>query len=167
METTDKIFTVLDELGISYKKLEHPAFFTCADSAAYYPDLKGGRSKNLFLRNRKGDQHYLVTLESHKRLDLKALQEMLNESKLSFASERRLLEHLGLTPGAVSPLALVNDKDHQVKAIVDQSLFDFDELYYHPGINTATLVMSPEDFKKFLASTGNKVSFVNFDTLTK
>lgn len=154
------IYKILADLEVEYDKHDHPPFFTCAQADAFYEDhLQGGKSKNLLLRNRAGNKHYLVIMESDKHLDLKALQELLGESKLSFASPERLMKHLKLTPGAVSPFGLINDEEKAVEVIVDEGLMANDFLHYHPNVNTSTLVISSQDFKKFLAWTGNKVRF--------
>ena len=84
------IYEVLAELGITFQKHEHPPVFTVEEADDHTGDLPGARTKNLFLRNKKGDRHYLVTLESRKPVDLKALRKMLGESSLSFASPERL-----------------------------------------------------------------------------
>jgi Ala-tRNA(Pro) deacylase len=153
------IYKVLKDLNIDYIKHEHPPVYTCEEADKYYKDIKGGKSKNLFIRNKKGDKHYLVIVESSKMIDLKGLANQLGENKLSFASERRLMEYLGIKSGAVSPFGLINDKQKVVEVIIDNNLMKCDRLHYHPNINTATLEISTEDFKKFLVWTGNSVSF--------
>lgn len=100
----------------------------------------------------------MLTLGS-KRLDLKSLAVFLNESKLSFASPEKMMEYLGITPGSVSAFGLINDVDKVVRVIVDEDLLKFDKQGYHPNINTATLIISTKDFKKFLNWTGNKVIY--------
>jgi Ala-tRNA(Pro) deacylase len=155
----DKVLIFLNNLGIQYKIHEHPAVFTVAEADQYYKDIDGGKSKNLFLRNKNKSNYYLVILEGSKRLDLDALRTTLNESKLSFASSEDLKNFLGLTPGAVSPFGLISDKAKQVKVIIDQDLWDNERLHYHPNVNTATLELSRNDFKKFLDYCGNTVTF--------
>ncbi len=153
------IYTFLGSLGIDYEKHDHPAVYTCEQADKYYSEDHGGRSKNLFLRNKKGNAHYLVILESKKRLNLKTLAYILDEDKLSFASEERMMKHLKITPGAVSPFALINNENNEVEVIVDEDLLQHEKLHYHPNVNTATLVLSSGDFVKFLASTGNPIRF--------
>ncbi len=149
----------LSNLGIKYKKYDHPPVFTVEEAKKYSINIGAGETKNLFLRNDKGDKHYLVTLPGDKRADLKRLSVLLGESKLSFASPERLKQYLDLTPGSVSPFGLINDKSKEVIVVVDNDLLQFETLGYHPNINTATLVVSRDDFKKFLGSTGNKIIF--------
>ena len=151
------IYETLNQLNIEYIKHDHPAVYTCEEAEKYYGNIKGGKSKNLFLRNKKGDKHYLLVMEAEKRVDLKGLGMKLNESKLSFASEERLMKYLGLTKGAVSPFGLINDEGKVVTVVVDNDLMKHDYLHYHPNVNTATLELSREDFKKFLEEMGNKI----------
>ena len=151
------IYEVLAELGIPFQKHEHPPVFTVEEADDHTGDLPGARTKNLFLRNKKGDRHYLVTLESRKPVDLKALRKMLGESSLSFASPERLREHLGLTPGAVSPFGIVNDRERKVVVVIDGELWREELLNYHPNDNRATLTLSRADFQRFLEHCGNEV----------
>lgn len=153
------IYEILQDLQIQYEKYEHPAVYTVEEAAQYDRGIDAGKSKNLFLRNTKGDTHYLVVMESTKRLDLKALAEKLHETKLSFASEERLLKYLGLTPGSVGPFGLISNIDKSVRVIVDQGLLQYPKLAYHPNVNTATLVIATEDMKKFLDWTGNTITY--------
>lgn len=155
------IYDVFDQLGIAYEKHVHPAVFTVAEAEAYDSRFEGGKSKNLFLRNKKGDKHFLLVAESTRKVDLKKVSEFLGESKLSFASPERLMTYLGVTPGSVSPFALINNADHTVRVLIDSELMKHTKLGFHPNVNTATLVVSAYDFKKFLHSTGNSVSFID------
>lgn len=155
------LYQILDQIPIIYKKYEHPAVFTCEDADQFCPEIPGGRSKNLFLRNRKGDKHYLLVVSADKHVNLKELSKLVDEVQLSFASENRLMKYLGLTPGSVSPFGLINDENHEVIVLVDNDLMKHSTLGYHPNINTATLVLSLDDFKKFLASMKNEVRFVD------
>lgn len=153
------IYKVLDNLQIQYEKYEHPAVHTVDDTLEHYKGIEAGKCKNLFLRNAKGDAHYLVVMQADKRLDIKKLSKLLG-TKLSFASPERLMQYLGLTPGSVSPFGLIHNTDKSVKVIIDSGLLQYQKLGYHPNINTATLVITTEDFKKFLAWTGNKIDYV-------
>ena len=156
----NQILEVLKKLGIEYVLQEHPAVFTVDEADPYYKNLKGGKSKNLFLRNRNKSAYYLAIVEASKRVDLKALGTLLSESKLSFASPEDLKIILGLTPGAVSPFGLINDTEKKVNVIIDQDLWKYDRLHYHPNVNTATVELSRDDFQKFLDHCGNPVRFV-------
>lgn len=155
------IYQILKDLKINYQKIDHPAVYTVEDAQKYDKPADAAMTKNLFLRNRKGSKHYLVVLEASKRADLKKLAELLNEDDFSFASPERLLQYLGLTPGSVSPFGLINDTDKQVYVVVDNGLFKFGKQGFHPNTNTATLVITSEDFKKFLEYTKNQVTYLD------
>ncbi|MFA5996048.1 MAG: prolyl-tRNA synthetase associated domain-containing protein [Patescibacteria group bacterium] len=157
------IYTILSELNIKFLEHKHPALFTCADAEQYYGKIPGGKSKNLFLRNRKGNQHYLVVVETNKMLDLKRLTQALGETPLSFASPQRLLKYLGLTPGSVSPFGLINDVNKEVIVVIDNDLWHHEHVNFHPNVNTATLELDREDFKKFLQWSGQKVMTVDLN----
>lgn len=103
---------------------------------------------------------YLVVVQAEKRVDLKGLAKKLEESKLSFGSPERMMHYLGLTPGSVSPFGLINDEEHLVHAIIDTDLLAQERVGFHPNVNTATLVLSSEDFKKYLASTRNTITYL-------
>ncbi len=113
-----KVYDIFDHLAISYERFEHPPVYTVEEAKQFWQGIKGAHSKNLFLRNNKGNRHYLVVLEESKSADLKGLSDMLGAGKLSFASERRLMDHLGLEKGAVSPLGLINDSQNAVDGLL-------------------------------------------------
>ena len=119
-----------------------------------------GRCKNIFFRNHKGNRHYLVILEHLQQLDIRDLEKRLRQGKLTFASDRRLKEYLGVEPGSVSPFGLINDKEKHVHLFIDETLKKYDRLAFHPNINTASLVVSQSDFLKFLEYCGNSYEFI-------
>jgi Ala-tRNA(Pro) deacylase len=94
-----------------YQRFDHPAVYTCEESDRLCPKMPGSGTKNLFLRDNAGKRHFLVVVEKDKSVDLKKLKEIIGVSKLGFASEERLKKHLGLTPGSVTLLGLVNDSE--------------------------------------------------------
>lgn len=153
------IYAILTDLNIEYEKYDHPPVFTVKEAKQYDRGIDAGKTKNLFLRNKKGDQYYLLVAESTRKIDLKKLASFPNESKLSFASPERLHKHLKLSPGSVSPFGLINDSLRKVKVLIDKSLLKHKKLGFHPNVNTATLVIKTADFKRFLAWTGNKVVY--------
>jgi len=157
------IYDVLADLNIEYEKHDHPAVFSVKEAEQYDQGIDAGKSKNLFLRNRKGDKYYLLVAENISKVDLKKPQSFLNESRLSFASPDRLKEYLGLTPGSVSPFGLINDSSKSVKVLIDKNLLKFKKLGFHPNINTSTLVIKTDDFKKFLDWTENSITYVELN----
>lgn len=157
MDPAPAVYAALDALGIAYERHEHPAVFTAEDASKYWNPIAGTQCKNLFLRNKKGDRHYLVVLEISKRADLKDLVKLVGDDRLSFGSPERLMSELGLTPGSVSPFGLLNDADGSVRVLVDRDLRGADRLIFHPNINTASVVVSWADLEKFLATRSNAV----------
>jgi Ala-tRNA(Pro) deacylase len=159
-EVERKVLETLEKLGIAYGRHEHPPVATVEEAEKYWGPIKGTHCKNLFLRNKRGNRHYLVIAAVDKAVDLKRLNAILGEDRLSFASPERLKRWLGLEPGAVSPFGLVNDATRQVDVICDESLKSSAGLGFHPNVNTATLEIALADFEKFLASCGNTVRWL-------
>ena len=157
--TPPELYAYLDGMGISYEVEEHAPVFTIDEMREL--GIKGSVCKNRFLRDAKGRQHFLVVLPGDRQADLGALAAALGSSKLSFASEERLMKHLGLTKGSVTPLAVIQDPDHTVQVLLDESLTGMDRLGVHPLVNTATLWISGADLLRFVRSCGNPVKIVS------
>ena len=155
-----RVVARLEELGIAITRHEHPPVATVDEAEKYWADINAAHCKNLFLRNQKGTRHYLVILKHSKKADLRAVADQIGDGKLSFASPERLMTHLGLTPGSVSPFGLIHDRDHSVRVALDRDLKTADRVSFHPNINTVTLTLTFEDFEKFLAECGNVVQYV-------
>jgi len=111
---------------------EHPPVMTVAESERLVPPLPGAKTKNLFLRDKKGARHFLVTVPYDLAVDLDALALLLGAGRLGFASADRLMKHLGVTPGSVSVLALVNDATKAVELVVDRRLWEAEAVHAHP-----------------------------------
>ena len=157
----EKVEGRLRELQIVFDRYAHPPVATVEEAAQHWTSIDATHCKNLFLRNQKGNRHYLVVLTAAKKADLKAVAAQIGDGKLSFGSPERLMTHLGLTPGSVSPFGLINNQDHAVRVVLDDDLKAATRLSFHPNVNTATLVVSREDFTRFLESCGNPVQFVS------
>lgn len=157
-----EVYDALNKLDIAFEEHEHPAVFTCEEAEQYYKNIDAAHVKNLFLRNRKGSAHYLVIAEQDTKVDLKKLGNVLEESKLSFASPERLMKYLQLEPGSVSAFGLVYETAKDVHVVVDENLFSSEKIGFHPNRNTATIVLSTTDFKKYLESTGNTIRYISF-----
>jgi Ala-tRNA(Pro) deacylase len=155
-----QVYATLDALGIVYEVHRHPAVFTAEEAAQHWNGIAGARVKNLFLRNKKGDRHYLVMLDIGKQADLRQLVKVIGDDRLSFGSAERLLAHLGVTPGSVSPFGLIHDVHHTVRVIIDDDLRGAERLILHPNINTASVAIGAADFERFLAARGNPVKWV-------
>src|SRR5262249_31588492 len=120
----------------------------------------GRHAKTLFLHNKRATRHYLVVLVHSKRADLRAVADQIGDGKLTFASPERLMTHLGLTPGSVSPFGLINDAGHAVCVVIDRDLKSTTRVSFHPNVNTRTYVISTTDFLRFLDAMGNSVRYV-------
>ncbi len=155
------IYKILDELNIKYVKHDHPAIFTCEDAEKQEINMNGGQTKNLFLRNKKPDKYYLVSVSPDKKVDLKSLKKELGESKLGFGSPECLMDKMGLTPGSVSLLGLINNKEKDIVVIIDKDLWKNDIICCHPNINTGTLEIKKEDLQKFFDWCGNEVRIMD------
>ena len=150
----------LGTLGISFERHVHPAVATVDEAVQHWGGIDATHCKNLFLRNQKGNRHYLVVVLHPKRADLRAVADQIADGKLSFASPERLKTHLGLTPGSVSPFGLINDAARTVRVVLDRDLKAASRVSFHPNINTRTYVIATDDFMRFLAATGHTVQYV-------
>ncbi len=160
-EIEKKVLEALRGLGIAYVRHEHPPVFAVEDADKYWTELRGTPCKNLFLRNKKGNHHYLVIAPTSRDVDLRGLNRALGEDRLSFGSPERLKARLGLEPGSVSPFGLINDAEKSVRVIVDEELRRSAFVAFHPNTNTATLDISFADFERFLAWRGNDVRYLD------
>ncbi len=161
-EIEEKVYQALRQAGIAYTRHPHPPVFTVEEAEREWETIPGAHCKNLFLRNKKGNHHYLVILLSSKRVNIRLLERLLGEDRLSFGSAERLKEHLGLETGAVSPFGLLYDGSRAVRVVVDQDLKTYEQVSFHPNVNTATITLRVADFQQFLASCGNSIHFLTF-----
>jgi len=145
----------LRDHAIDAPRHEHAAVMTCEEADRLVPRLPGSKTKNLFLRDKKGLRHLLVSVPPDRAVDLNALGVILGAGRLGFASAERLHKHLGITPGAVSLLALANDRAHAVEWVIDRALWEAEAIQAHPLVNTATVILSHADLERFLAATGH------------
>ncbi|MGE4636173.1 MAG: prolyl-tRNA synthetase associated domain-containing protein [Arenicellales bacterium] len=162
--TAEALLDQLRLLGISVPTIEHPPMVTVKDSKAMRVTPVGaGDIKNLFVRNKKG-QMWLITCQEDRQIDLKALAKALGAGRFSFASHQRLMLYLGVAPGAVSPLALINDRQRSVTFVIDNALLACETIYLHPLDNTRTSTMTTCDLLDFIAQTGHPAYTITFDT---
>src|SRR5215469_5364188 len=152
--TPEELFARLDALGIPHVTHRHPPVFTVAEAVSLRGALPGGHCKSLFLIDRKGGQWLVVVLED-RRMDMRALSERLGAPRFSFGSPEALQAALGITPGSVTPFALINDRVHAVTVVLDEEMLRHDPLNYHPLDNTATTAVAPADLLRFIASCGH------------
>ncbi len=151
----------LDQLSIHYERHDHVAVYTSEQLRQVESPLPGVSTKNLFLRDKKGTRHFLLVLDDTKALSIKALADRLGTTTLSLGSPERLMARLGVEPGAVSLMCLVNDPEHKVELLMDRDVWQAEALQCHPLINTATISIPLADVKKFLEATGHKARLVD------
>ena len=159
--TRAELFAFLDARGIAHSTLDHPPVFRVEEGREIKAALPGGHSKNLFLKDARG-QLWLVSALGDTKIDLKALPARIGSAKLSFGSEERLLEALGVKPGSVTALALLDDPQHRVRFVVDKGLWESDPVNFHPLTNEATTALSREGFRAFLKAVGVEPLVIDF-----
>ncbi|MFM1848387.1 MAG: hypothetical protein RL417_1861 [Pseudomonadota bacterium] len=151
----------LTQHGIPFELHDHPAVFTVAEADRVTAHLRGAPTKNLFLRDDKGSRHFLLAVSHTKRIELTVLAESVGVRKLSFASPDRLKRYLGVDPGAVTLLGVINDPTHAVGVLIDRDLWNAEELQCHPLANTATYIVTRESLERFFALTGHRVTIID------
>lgn len=151
------IYAFLTSNGIEFERFDHPPVFTCEEADKHVPEVSAAKTKNLFLRDKKGTNHFLVSVKPEKQVDLKSLAKVLEVNKLSLASPERLQKHLGLTPGSVTLLGAINDSEQNVEIIVDEELWAAEHILCHPLVNTSTLSIPKSGLESFFAATGHSV----------
>ncbi|MBM3569917.1 MAG: prolyl-tRNA synthetase associated domain-containing protein [Alphaproteobacteria bacterium] len=149
------LLTRFQELGIAYTLHRHPPVHTVEESRRLRGDLPGGHCKNLFLKDRKDQLWLVVTLEEAK-LDLKRLPERIGAQRLSFGSPELMRAVLGIEPGAVTPFALINDRERKVRPVFDKAMLAVDPLNFHPLHNAASLAIAPGDLLRFARACGHE-----------
>lgn len=166
MHTRTSLLTHLNELGITIQTHDHPPVFTVEEARAHTSFLPGAHVKNLFLKDKAGGL-WLVTCLDEQLVKVNGLSRLLGSPRFSFAKPDVLREHLGIEPGSVTPFALINNENKQVKFVMDRQLLNYELMNVHPLVNTATVSLSPQDVVKFATTLGFDPIFVDLDaTLT-
>jgi Ala-tRNA(Pro) deacylase len=158
------LLTWMDEHEIAHATLEHPAVFRVDEGLELKAALPGAHTKNLFLKDKKS-RLWLVSARQDTTIDLKRLPKRIGSDRLSFGSETLLWKTLGLRPGSVTALGLINDPDRRVNFILDQRLWEADWVNFHPLVNTATTRLSQDAFRRFLAVLERTPQVVDFSEL--
>lgn len=154
-----EIYQYLTQCGISFEATEHPAVYNMEELETISLPHPEAEAKNLFVRDDKKRNYYLITVPGDKRVDLKLFQQQQGLRKLSFASSDDLMTILGLIPGAVTPFGLLNDETHKVQLYLDSS-FENRLIAIHPNDNTATLCLRTNDLVTLLQEAGAMVHLV-------
>lgn len=157
------VYDFLNDQEIEYEVTDHKAVYDMAELAGIDLPYPEADAKNLFIRDDKKRQYYLISVQGDKRVDLKAFRDQFNTRRLSFGSDKDLLALMGLTPGAVSPLGLLNDHDLKIAYYLDRQLVADDHLIgVHPNENTATIWLKGQDLVDLIEANGHSVTVADF-----
>jgi len=158
--TPDQLFAYFDTLGIAHATVEHPPLFTVEEGRDWWHKIPGMHCKNLFLKDRK-DKVWLVVMPGEKRADLNQLEKRVNAPRFSFGKPELMQEVLGITPGSVTPFALLNDNARRLTVILDEDLLKSDTVNFHPLHNAASTTVTSADLVKFVKSLGYEPIIAN------
>lgn len=152
--TPDELLLFLDELKIETTTHHHPPLKTVEESKTLRGDLPGLHCKNLFLKDKKGIL-WLIVVREDAIINMKELRHKIGSHGLSFGKPDLLMQVLGVAPGSVTPFSLINDKNHQVRVILDQSMMQESLINYHPLSNEMTTALSPVGLRQFITACGH------------
>ncbi|MBV8682183.1 MAG: prolyl-tRNA synthetase associated domain-containing protein [Caulobacteraceae bacterium] len=164
--TRAELFAFLDTHAISHVTTDHPAVFRVGEGEDMKASIPGAHSKNLFLKDHR-DQLWLVSAEQHTAIDLKRLPSVIGSGRLSFGSPELMEATLGVTPGSVTALGLVNDRQGKTRFVLDAVLARAEQVNFHPLENTATTTLSRRGFQAFLDALGVKPMVVDFSRMER
>ena len=156
-----QIYEYIKNKQIWYEITEHKAVYSMSEISEVEIPYPEADAKNLFVRDDKKENYYLITVRGNKRVNLKEFRKENNTRPLSFASEKELKEIIQILPGSVSPLGILNDKENKVKVFLDKEFIEkTDIIGIHPNDNTATVWLKIEDLINIIKEHGNKVELV-------
>ncbi|NJC40785.1 Ala-tRNA(Pro) deacylase [Brevundimonas alba] len=161
----DRLLAWMADHGVAQTTTDHPAVFRVEEGLELKAAMPGAHTKNLFLKDKKG-RLWLISARQDTVVDLKRAPKAIGSDRLSFGNEALLYETLGVRPGSVTALALINDPDERVTFVLDKALWDADIVNFHPLTNTATTALGQVEFRKFLSLIGREPVVVDFDQLT-
>ena len=160
--TPKELFARLEALGIDTSTVRHPPVFTVEEAKRHRGQLSGTHIKNLFLRDKKKRMWLVVAVED-RQFDLKELALRLGTKHVSFGSPQRLMEFLGVIPGAVTPFAIVNDRESSVRVVIDRAVLDHDPIHCHPLTNEMTTAIRGADLLRLMQECDHEPEIVDFD----
>lgn len=156
----EEVYKYLDNLNIKYKIVEHPPVFTMEEMSKLNLENNNETVKNIFIRDDKKQNYYLILVSANKRINLKELRKNLNLRPLTFASEDDLYKYLVLKKGSVTVLGILNDTECKVKVLIDSDIKEFNEVGVHPNENTASIYLKLEDIIKILKLNNTNYTFI-------
>jgi Ala-tRNA(Pro) deacylase len=148
--------------GIDQTTHDHPAVFRVEEGLELKAAMPGTHTKNLFLKDKKG-RLWLISARQDTVIDLKGAQRRIGSDRLSFGNEDLMWETLGVRPGSVTALGLINDVDRRVSLALDRRLWEAEVVNFHPLTNTATTGLTQAAFRRFLAEIGREALVIDFD----
>lgn len=157
----EETLALLGELGITYKRYEHPCALTMNDCENIGADIGATHFKNLFLTNRQQTDFYMLLIAPEKKFRTAEVSKQLGVSRLSFGTDALLFEKLGLLPGSVTPMALARQGAGDVTLLIDRDILAMDTVCVHPCVSTASLAMTVRDLLRFIGRCGNRVVYVD------
>lgn len=163
MYRIEEVTGLLDSRGIKYEIATHVPVYTIEEMDALNLSFSESVVKNLFLRDYKGREHFLVVLRKDKNADLKKLKGIIGSTPLSFASEDRLKKYLGLSKGEVTPFGVLNDESHSVRVLIDKDVVADGKLAIHPNDNRATVLIGISDLIDLIQECGNEVRTIELE----
>lgn len=166
MATPEDLFARLDSLGIKTETHSHRPVFTVAESRDLRGALPGIHCKTLFFKDKKS-KLWLCVVEESKRMDIRALSDLLGSARLSFARPERVNAHLGVEPGAVTPFALINDTRNDIGVALDADIMAAEIANFHPLVNDRTTAIRPDDLVRFIEDCGHQAKFVDLAGATQ
>ncbi|HJO05342.1 MAG TPA: prolyl-tRNA synthetase associated domain-containing protein [Acidobacteriota bacterium] len=164
--TYEDLLDRLSDLGIEVQTIEHQPVFTVDEAKAHRGKLEGAHTKNLFLRDKK-KRMWLVVCREDRSVDLKKLPAVIRSGRLSFGSAQRLMENLGVIPGAVTPFAVINDHGLNVQVAIERGLLDDTAWNFHPLDNARTTSIQPQDMLRFLEALEHTPQLVDLGSATR
>lgn len=159
----EEVFQILNQIGIEFENFEHRPVFTVEEGADIKANIKGGHSKNLFLKDKEGD-FFLICALGETQIKLNQVHKSLKSGRLSFGSEEFLWEKLGVRPGSVTLFALINNRPPSLKLIIDKAIFENEIINFHPLLNNATTSIKTKDIGKFIKYWGGEAMIADFST---
>ncbi|MDR2009547.1 MAG: prolyl-tRNA synthetase associated domain-containing protein [Bacteroidales bacterium] len=155
------VYDTLGKLKIPFEYYQSPEDFSTEDDSEFWEKIKATRCKNLFMRNHKGDRHFLIISDFYRDVNISILEQRFKKGKISFASQERIDRWIKGTVGAISVFSLLNDTENHVEVFIDQSLETKSKLTFLPNKLNALLSISFDDFVRILDYSGNKYEFID------
>lgn len=156
-KSADDVYMLLKKMNIEFEKIDHESILTSDEEVKAFKDIEVLDIKNLLLKSPKGKTYYLLLMPYSKKFEMKVLSKKIGVKRLSFAKEEQLIENLGINSKAVSVFNLINDLDNETVLVVDEEIMAAGKVGFHPNIDTQTVIISVEDFKKILTCFKNTV----------